>query len=171
MTITKNELTKSAIVSYIKTAIINNKSFPFYGDLEKLFPEDFKDITEQKKNEIEIILIDQLISYIDSWKTKSKIVFKRSFDDNKELFLKFRKLNEHNAKTNPEFHEVWKQVQEIITNDFELFINNQENGKFKDFSFKTQDDFDKYIKTIFPFYKHIWVVVRFVDPATYWKTK
>lgn len=161
----KNDINiiKNNISAYVKA----NGKFPKIEDLGTWLLTQFVAIIKSDialMKEYEEIFKECVIEHFnDAWSVKMKKIFKDAFNSNKELFLTFFEINRSNErKSSPEFNEVWLKIQQIIIDCENMLSSNIEGWKSKYgvYSSSLNDKFRKYIKTFFPAYDNIWVIVR-----------
>lgn len=161
----KNDINiiKNNISAYVKA----NGKFPKIEDLWTGLLTQFVEIIKsdvELLKEYESAFNECVIEHFnDAWSVKMKKIFKDAFNSNKELFLQFFEINRSNErKASPEFNEVWLKIQQIIIDCENMLSSNIEWGKSKYgvYSSSLNDKFRKYIKTFFPAYDNIWVIVR-----------
>jgi len=152
----------------IKDFVKENGKLPKLDQLIKgddaIFFQIIKDNKEyiKKYNEIYDLTVIEIIN--DVWNVKMKKLFQNAYNKNSELFLSFINLNYSNDwKTNKDFNEVGKKVQDIIIELWNQLSSNIEGWKSKYgvFSWSLNDKFIKYVKIFFPHYDNIGVVISF----------
>lgn len=162
----QNEI--NVIDKSIEAFIKDNKRYPTLEQLTKVKDVGFFfEIIKNDKNLIQqynkylLINLEKRILAKNSVKMRKE--FAESYKKNKKLFEEFFILNfdRENLHTN-DFHEKWKEIQEIIQDVTVRVVWKMEgwNSKYGVFSSSVNDKFIAYIKEFFPFYDSIWVTIR-----------
>ena len=102
---------KNLILSYFQ----EKKYFPFVEDLlekyKMFFPENLDD---KVKNQINDLVNETILEYIEAKKTKGGQIMLRLLQNNEELWKDFRNLNSREFCGKKEFQEVWKKIEKLV---------------------------------------------------------
>lgn len=141
----------------LKTLVEYNSTNPIGAMISPLEKDD-----KFQKEYTEILLESFRDTITSKSSVKTKQLVKDSYLNNKELFEEFFLINLDRSNTSKSsFNEVGLKIQWIISTCADQLVGKMESGKkFGVFSSSVWESFFTYIKTFFPYYDHIWVVVR-----------
>ena len=137
--------------------------FPFYEKV-KDFNETNKLIfwsiskEEYYKNLLEYYIIEK----VDNSKgTKMWKSFKQQFDQNKDLYLNFAKLNIEKT-FDEKFNTIGEKIKLSLQGVENELFKSLETSKYKDFSSGIYKKYEKFIKSFFPYINNVWVSVSYI---------
>ena len=102
---------KNLVLSFVKS----KGYFPFVEDLMKTYSMFFpQDLTPEEKNQINDLVNEIILEWLNSKKTKWSMILWKIFERNENLWKEFRALNNETNFDEEKFQKLGKQMEQLI---------------------------------------------------------